>query len=353
MPQAKRAALRAIELEPTLGEAWTSLAQVLGIYEWEREEAEECYRKGISLNPGYATVHHWYSVDHLALLGRFEEAEAEIQMARLLDPWSTPIIESEAFIRMLHGRNDEAIQLYREALAIDPGYYKAWTSIGRALIQQGKYREAIETIQKGRALAGGVPNILGALGQAYALAGDETKARGILQDLRKLAEERFVPSMPRAIIHLGLEEFDLALDAMERACERRETPLNGLKVHPLFDPLRGNPRFERLLRRVRLSCKFQSDSSRLCEECIFGAPVVDRFELVAFGNDFRIVRSKSCGQYLHAAAVAADCISGSALFEIPAGGVGEDAGVIGMFFAHAVGQNCEGAGVKRRDFHRV
>jgi serine/threonine-protein kinase len=253
MPQAKRAALRAIELDPSLGEAWTSLAQVLGVYEWEHEEAEECYRKGISLNPGYATVHHWFGVDHLAMLGRFDEAQAEIRMARLLDPWSTAIIESEGYIRMLCGKYEDAIQLYQEALTIDPGDFKAWTSIGRALIQQGNYREAVEAIEKGRALAGDVPHILGALGQAHALAGDGRRARNILQGLEKLAEERFVPSMPRAIIHLGLGQIELALDHMERACERRETPLNGLKVHPLFDPLRSNPRFERLLRRVRLA----------------------------------------------------------------------------------------------------
>jgi TolB-like protein/Flp pilus assembly protein TadD len=253
MPQAKHAALQAIELEPTLGEAWSSLAQVLDGYEWEREEAAQCYLKGISLNPGYATVHHWYGVDHLAMQGRFDEAETEMQMARLLDPWSTAIIESQAFLQVLRGKNDEAIRLYREALAIDPKFYKAWTSIGRALIQKGEYGEAIEMIRKGRSLAGGVPSMLGALGQAYALAGQTGKAREILEELRKSATERFVPTMPSAIVHLGLGEIDLALDVLEKACEKRETPLNALKVHPLYDPLRGNRRFEALLRRVRLA----------------------------------------------------------------------------------------------------
>ncbi|HVW84475.1 MAG TPA: tetratricopeptide repeat protein [Bryobacteraceae bacterium] len=253
MPKAKHAALRALELEPSLGEAWASLALVLGLYEWDRDEAEECYLKGISLNPGYSTVHHWYSVDHLVVLGRFDEAEAEIRRSRMLDPWSTIIIEGDAFIQMLRGRYDEAIRLYGEALAIDPKFYKSWTSTGRALIQKGQYEEGIRMLEKGRALVGDVPNILGALGQAHALNGNADKAREILQELRSPSREGIVPFTCMAIVHLGLGETDQALDALERACERRETPLNGLKVHPVYDGLRGHPRFEALLRRVRLA----------------------------------------------------------------------------------------------------
>ena len=114
MPRAKQAALRAVELDPSLGEAWTSLAMVYDLYEWERELAEECYRRAMRLNPGYATVHHWFAADHLAMLGRFEEAEAESRLARMLDPWSTIIIENEAFIRLLRGQYDESIRISRK-----------------------------------------------------------------------------------------------------------------------------------------------------------------------------------------------------------------------------------------------
>jgi len=255
MPRAKSAALRAIELDPSLGEAWASLALVLGSYEWERQEAEECYQRSISLNPGYSIAHYWYGVDHLALLGRFDEAAAEIGLARMLDPWATIVMESDAFIRLLRRQYDEAIQLHRETLAVDPKFYKSWTSIGRALIQKGEYKEAIVMLQKGRALGGDVPNILGALGQAYALTGHTEEARQILRELSAAAagtENRCAPSTPMAIVHLGLGETDLALAALEKACDHRETPLNGLKVHPVFDPLRNHPRFQALLRRVRL-----------------------------------------------------------------------------------------------------
>jgi serine/threonine-protein kinase len=252
MPKAKRAALRAVEIDPELGEAWTSLALVLDVYEWEREEAEHCYRRAILLNPGYSTVHHWYAVDHLIVLGRFEEAERELELARRLDPWSAIIIEGCAFLRMFQRRYDEAIAIYREGIAIDPTFYKFWTSIGRALIQKGDYVPAIEMLEKGRALAGDVPNILGALGQAHALSGRTADARKLLAQLQTAAREQRAPLTPTAIVFIGLGNKNAALDVLERACERREIPLNGLNVHPVFDCLRDSPRFQALLRRLRL-----------------------------------------------------------------------------------------------------
>lgn len=253
MPRAKQAALRAVELDPSLGEAWASLGLVYGVYEWEREQAEECYRRAIHLNPGYSTVHYWYGVDHLAMLGRFEEAEAEIRIARMLDPWSTAIIEGDAYIRMLRGRYDEAIRTYREALEIDPKFYKSWTSAGRALIQKGEYDEAIAMLEKGRSLAGGIPSILGALGQAHALAGHTREAREILHEVQTGVRERSIPLTCLAIVHLGLGETDAALDALEAACDRREAALSALKVHPVYNGIRDKPRFQALLRKVRLA----------------------------------------------------------------------------------------------------
>ena len=248
VPRAKEAALRALEIDPDLGEAWTSLALISGIYEWDRKEAERCYRRGILLNPGYATVHHWYSSDHLATLGRLDEAEAEIALARQLDPWSTIIVEGVAYLQLLRGKHDAAIATHKEGLAIDPKFYKTYTSIGRVLIQKGQYAEAIEYLEKGRSLDASVPNILGALGQAYALLGNRAKAHEFLAQLKESG-----PLVPRAIIHIGLGEKEKALDALERACERRETPLNQLRVHPLYDPLRESPRFQAILERIHLS----------------------------------------------------------------------------------------------------
>jgi serine/threonine-protein kinase len=171
----------------------------------------------------------------------------------MLDPWSTIIIEGEAYLLMLRGLYDESIETSREALAIDPTFYKSWTGIGRVLIQKGQYAEAIEMLEKGRTFAGGVANILGALCQAHALAGNTSKAREVLAEIQAGAPERPVPSTSLAIAHLGLGETDLALDALERACERQEPAVSCLKVHPVYDKLRQMPRFQALLRKIRLA----------------------------------------------------------------------------------------------------
>lgn len=222
MPLSKQAALRAIDLEPRLGEAWTSLALMQGHYEWDRVAAEQSYQRALELNPGYSTVHHWYAVDHLVLLGRFNEAEGEIGVARMLDPLSTIIIEGEGAIQMMRRRYDAAI---------------------------GKYHEALE---RARTLGGDLPSILGALAQAFGLAGNHSRAREILARLDQRARSETVTETSRAIAELGLGEYEAALGRLERACEKRETALNALKVHPAYDALRGSDRFEALLARVRL-----------------------------------------------------------------------------------------------------
>jgi TolB-like protein/Tfp pilus assembly protein PilF len=251
MPRAKEAAAMAIAIDPSMGEAWTSLALIRSCYEWEWEDAERLYRRAIELNPGYATVHLWYASDYLAMLGRFTEARHEIGLARQMDPLSNIIIECDGYLHMLMRRYDDAIATYREALELDPHYYKAWASIGRALIQTGHYGEAVQMLEKARSLGGDTPNILGALGQAYALAGRPERAHALLEDLQTASRTRYITSTCFAIVYLGLGQNDLALRALETGCDRRELPLVNLKVSPVYDELRGEPRFDALLRRMR------------------------------------------------------------------------------------------------------
>ena len=258
MPKAKHAAQRALELDPSRGEAWASLALIASLFEWEWEIAETHYLRAIELNPGYATVHMWYGIDHLAQLGRFEEAYREIELARQMDPWSSMNIESEGFLHLLAKEYDAAIQFYREALAVDRTFYKVWTSLGRALIQKGEYEEAIRMLEKGRSLGGAIPNVLAALGQAHALAGRPERARSFLEELRTLAGSRHVSSTCYAIIHMGLGEKELALQALETGCDRRELPMAALAVHPAYDSLRDEPRFAALVERLGLTSAMQS-----------------------------------------------------------------------------------------------
>jgi len=253
MPRARAAAERAIALDPGLAEPHASLAIIRALYEWQWEDAERLYRRAIALNPGYATAHHWLGCDHYALLGRFDEASAEIDIAIRLDPLSSIIHEGRAYIFLLRRDYRAAIAQCREIVSADPTFYKGYTSMGRAYALLGDYREALALLEKGRSLAGDLPSILGATGQVCALAGDERRARDLLAELERLSATRYVPSTCFAVVCLGLGDKLKALEWLERGCSLRESPLTALKVHPVYDPLRGEPRFRELLRRLRLA----------------------------------------------------------------------------------------------------
>jgi serine/threonine-protein kinase len=168
MPRARSAALKALDLDPRSAEAHASYALIRSLYDREWEEAEVFYRRALELNPSYATAHHWFAVDYLGMQGRFDEASREIEAARQLDPLSMIILEGKPYLLMLAHRYDEAVDLCRELTRLDPAYYKFYTAMGRAYTQKGDYAEAVAMLQKGRSMAGDLPNILGALGQTYA-----------------------------------------------------------------------------------------------------------------------------------------------------------------------------------------
>lgn len=250
MPKARSEAARAVELDPELAEAYATLAVIRSHYDHDWEGAECLYRRSIALNPGYATAHQWLGVDCYGMLGRFDEALSEIEIARELDPLSSIIHEAFPFLRILARQYDLAIEASRQITESDPGFYKGYTTMGRAYAQQGRYADAIAMLEKGRSLAGDIPNILAALGQIHGLSGDRKRAREFLARLAELARARYIPATSFAIVHLGLGEKKRALDWLERGCERRDLSLAALKMHPIYDPLRGDPRFEELLRKL-------------------------------------------------------------------------------------------------------
>ena len=258
MEKAKQAVKRALELNPESAEAHASFGLILSLYDWAFEAAERAFQTSLRLNPGYAPAHHWYGVDHLALLGRLDEAERELERAIQLDPLSSVMWEGRAYLYLLRRDYGTAIARYRAMLAQDPSYYKAYTSMGRAYIQQGEYAKAIEALEKGLTLAGEVPSIFGALGQAYALSGNRARAMEVAARLREIATGRPVPSACFAMIHLGLGEREPALEWLERATERRESSIVGLKVHPAVDELREEPRFRKLLERIGFDSRNRS-----------------------------------------------------------------------------------------------
>lgn len=252
MPKAREAAETALRLDPSLGEAWNSLAFIRSMYDWQWEEAETMYRRAIELNPGYALAHLWYAADFLSSLGRMDEAFREIEIALLLDPLSPATLQCRAFLYMYSKRFDEAQRQYEEIARLYPLSWRSCGSHGRLYSIMGDYAKAIALFEQARALGGAEPPLLGAIGQTYALAGQIDKARDVLETLMRLAQSRFVPATSIALIHAGLGENDRALDWLELGAEERHLPISVIGTYPAYDSLRGEQRFEMLLKRVGL-----------------------------------------------------------------------------------------------------
>jgi serine/threonine-protein kinase len=251
MPKARAAAEKALALDSQSAEANVSLAFIRTVADWDWAGAESLYRRAIELNPGYSRARHWFGLDHLALLGRFDEAMSEVRAAHDLDPLSLIIREGCGYMHTLRREYAQAIRVYQELLELDGTFYKAHSSMGRALCLMERYDEALEAFETARTLAGNVPNILSALGQTLALAGHAKEARKRLKELQALADKQWVPSVCFAILYLGLGEYHDALNWLEAATERREIAVTALKVHPMYDPLRAEPRFATLLTRIK------------------------------------------------------------------------------------------------------
>ena len=250
-PKAKAAALKALQLDPTLAEAHASMAYVKSYYDWDWTDAEQEFRKALELNPNYADAHHAYS-RFLASLGRLEEARAELERALELDPLSLLIQANRGVISYFGRRYDQAIQELRETNALDPKFFVPYWGLGLSYEQMGKYQEAVTQLQKAIDLAGRGANGIASLGHAYALAGRRGEALTILRELNERAKKKYVSSYQIALVYLGLHQNDQAMKQLENAYQERSTLLSYLKMDPRFDPLRSDPRFNALLRKMRL-----------------------------------------------------------------------------------------------------
>ncbi len=250
--RAKAAVQQALALDPNSAEALASLGLILAAHDWAWDAAEDTFKRSLALNPGYASTYHWYGLNHLAVLGRFDEARPMLETAIKLDPLTPNVVESRGLLHLLLREYDQALAAYTEILAADPSFYKAYTTMGRIYLHKGMPHRAIELLEKGLALAGEVPTIFGALGQAYGVSGDRANARRMLERLTHIASRRPVPSTSFALIHLGLGEVDTALTWLERAVARHESSATGLSNYPAYDALRHESRFHALLKTMGL-----------------------------------------------------------------------------------------------------
>jgi TolB-like protein/Tfp pilus assembly protein PilF len=250
LPQAKAAAMKALELDNSLGEAHASLAQALFAYDFNFAEANREFRRAIELCPNYATAHQWYGQSGLAPLGQFEDAIAEMKRALELDPLSV-IINADLGSVLCSARHyDAAIEQLRKTLEMDPRFYYAHWNLGVALEVKGLVDQAVVEYEKAIALDDD-PLSAGLLAHLYAKIGQRAKALQIQERLREVSKRRYVSPYIFAMIHLGLGEKDQAMDFLEKTYQDRDGyNVAYIKVDPFFDPLRGDPRFEAFAQKI-------------------------------------------------------------------------------------------------------
>jgi len=250
-PKAKAAAKRSLELDETLAEAHSSLAQALVLYDWNLPESNREFQRAIELNPNYATAHHWYGYGNLVTMERFDEAIAEMKRAQELDPLSL-IINAEVGMPYFYARQyDKAIEQFRKTLEMDQSFYYTHIFLGMAHEMKGSFQEAIAEYQKAKQLNDD-PFVLALLGHAYAVSGKRDEALRTLDQLKEIAKQRYVGAYGFAIVHAGLGDKDQAFQWLERGYQDRALEMTRLKVDPFLDNLRSDPRFADLVRRVGL-----------------------------------------------------------------------------------------------------
>ena len=250
MPKAKAAAEKALQLDDSLAEAHASLGAILWEYDFDWAGGERQLRRAIELNPSYAFAHQWYGY-LLVGQGRFDESLAEMKRASELAPLAAGFTSDVAYPLIFQGNYQGAKRQARKALELDPGFYEAQFNLGWTDIEAGKFNEAILELEKARTM-NSPPFVAGYLGYAYAASGDRGKARAIIAELNQMSSRRFVSPFCIAIIYPGLGDKERALGGLEKAYEARSWWLAYLKVDKIYDPLRSEPRFIALLKKVGL-----------------------------------------------------------------------------------------------------
>jgi len=250
-PKGKMAAMRALRLDPDLGEAHTPLSAVYWLHDWQWQEAEAEFKRSLALNPAHPTASHWFA-EFLMTMGRHEEAIARMKSSQELDPLSLIISVAIGWAFYMAHRHDDAIEQLRRTIELDPNYPVTYWILGMLLRKMGRHELAIAEGEKGVKLSGGSYLMRAALAQTFAAAGKRREALEILDDLTNLAKQKYVAPYFFAGIHIGLGENDRAMDCLEKSYEEHSHWLLYLHIDPSMDALRSNPRFQNLLQRIGL-----------------------------------------------------------------------------------------------------
>jgi serine/threonine-protein kinase len=246
-PKAKAAAERALQLDPVLGEAYTSLGYATSYFDWAWPAAEAQFKRALELTPRYSLGHHWYAT-HLAGQGRLEAGNREVDAARELDPLSLSVNSAVGLLRLTAREFPLAIDQFRKVLDLDGTYPLAHAWLALSYVCSGQLERAIAPAQRVEALVPESLSLISLAAYCQARAGLTSAAERVLAQLRARAQERYVSPLHHAVVHLGLGDDDAALSALDESLRERSFNLLLPRVNPLFDPIRQHPRFGDMLK---------------------------------------------------------------------------------------------------------
>lgn len=249
LPKAKEAALKAVELDPQLGEAHSSLAFVLGQNSWDWKGGEREYRRAIELTPNLSEAHSYYG-QMLIFLGRHSEALSEAERAQELDPMSNHASFALGMTYQFGRQYDRAVQAYTQSLEINPNFWPSHIFLGEVYEQQGRYAAALAELQKGQ---GPTLEARAAMAHVYAVSGEQAQAERILGELIMRSKKAYLPPTYIAKIYAALGQKDQAFAWLEKGYAMQEVRMGFIAVDPMYDSLRSDPRLTDLLRRLNLA----------------------------------------------------------------------------------------------------
>jgi tetratricopeptide (TPR) repeat protein len=252
MPKAEAAARRALELDEGLAEAHAALGITLYRYYWNWSGAEGEFRRAVEQNPNFAEGHRMFAA-FLAAAGRSEQALAEAQRARELDPLSVQTLLNLAAASRAIGHYDQAVAELREALQRYPQLARAHFQLGTTYLEKGDLNEGATELESAVKLSGGNPRFVAYLGYADAVSGKQGDAQEILNKLKNLARQQYVSPVGIARIYMGLGEKEKVLAWLERAYQTHDDELTGIATDHGLDALHSNPHFQDLLQRIGLA----------------------------------------------------------------------------------------------------
>ena len=248
-PLARANALKALELDPSLPEAHAALAYVKFEYDWDWQAAGQAFKRALELNPNSSVTHLWYGI-YLGDQGRMEDAEREITAARTLDPLSLHVNMVFAAMLYMERKYDEAIGHLQKIVELDPGFQPSYHLLAALYEEKGQFPQGVEQSLRGLTLAGYSPSALEQLKDAFNAGGMQAYLRKEIELLEQQARHSYVSPVLIAMDYSSLHEKNRAFEWLEKAYQERSGWLLELKIDPVWDPLRSDPRLQDLMRRV-------------------------------------------------------------------------------------------------------